>query len=128
MRVLVVDDYPGAADATCLLLRLLGHEPLAATTGEQALEHASTFAPDVVLLDLGLPDVSGYDVARMLRQRPGKQLFIAALTGSSSPDERVRIRAAGIDMYVLKPAGADNLGKIITAAQRSICSPTGDLR
>jgi DNA-binding response OmpR family regulator len=128
MRVLVVDDYPGAADAACLLLRLLGHEPLAATTGEQALKHAASFAPDIVVLDLGLPDMSGFDVARVLRQRPGKRVFIAALSGSSSHEDRGRGREAGIDMHVLKPATADNLGKILTAAARSISAPTSDLR
>lgn len=128
MRVLVVDDYPGAADVACLLLRMLGHEPLAATTGEQALESAATFDPDIVVLDLRLPDVSGFDVARALRQRPGKRLFIAALTGSSSHEDRDRVRDAGIDMYVLKPAGADNLSRIITAARRSTSAATGDLR
>jgi DNA-binding response OmpR family regulator len=128
MRVLVVDDYPGAADAACLLLRLLGHEALAAMTGEQTLELAATFDPDIVVLDLGLPDISGLDVARALRQRPGKRIFIAALTGSSSSDDRGRVRDAGIDMYVLKPAGAENLGRIITAARRSTSAATGDLR
>lgn len=128
MRVLVVDDYPGAADAACLLLRLLGHEPLAAMTGQQALERAATFDPDIVVLDLGLPDVSGLDVARALRQRPGRRQFIVALTGSSSSEDRGRVRDAGIDMYVLKPASADNLARIITAARRSISAATGDLR
>ena len=128
MRVLVVDDYPGAAEAACLLLRLLGHEPLAAMTGQQALERAATFDPDIVVLDLGLPDVSGLDVARALRQRPGRRQFIVALTGSSSSEDRGRVRDAGIDMYVLKPASADNLARIITAARRSISAATGDLR
>jgi two-component system, chemotaxis family, CheB/CheR fusion protein len=120
MRVLVVDDYPGAAEVACVLLRLLGHEPLPAVNGTQALERAATFEPDVIVLDLGLPDVSGYDVARELRLRTGKRPFIAAMTGWCGPDDRVRSLAAGIDMHVLKPASADNLGKIIVAAQRRL--------
>lgn len=123
MRVLVVDDYPGAADVACVLLRLLGHESLAAMTGAQALERAATFEPDVVVLDLGLPDVSGFEVARVLRQRTGKRPYIAAMTGWSAPDDRVHSLAAGIDMHVLKPASADNLGKILAAAQRRISDP-----
>lgn len=126
MRVLVVDDYPGAAEVACVLLRLLGHEPLAAKTGAQALDRAASFEPDVIVLDLGLPDVSGYDVARALRQRTGKQPFIAAMTGWSAPDDRVRSLAAGIDMHLPKPASADSLGKIIASAQRKLTAAGAD--
>jgi len=124
MRLLVVDDYPGAAEVACTLLRLLGHESIAATTGEQALELAATFEPEIVVLDLGLPDVNGYEVARALRQRPGKRPFIAVMTGWASPDDRVKSLAAGIDIHVLKPASTDNLEKIIAAARRRVSAIT----
>ncbi len=120
MKVLVVDDYPGAADVTCVLLRLLGHEPAAATTAAQALELAAGFDPDVIILDLGLPDQSGHAVARELRGRGGKRLFIAAMTGRSGTEDRVQSLAAGIDVHVLKPASAENLTKILDAAQRRV--------
>lgn len=120
MKVLVVDDYPGAADVACVLLRLLGHEPEAATTGAEALERAAIFDPDVVVLDLGLPDQSGYEVARALRRRPGKRPFIAAMTGWAASEDRVRSLAAGIDVHVLKPASADNLTRILDDAKRQL--------
>lgn len=117
MRVLVVDDYPGAADVVCVLLRLLGHESCAALTGEQALAAVASFDPDVIVLDLGLPDRSGLDVARTVRARAVRRPFIAAMTGSAANDDRVHSLAAGIDMHVLKPASADNLTRIINAAR-----------
>lgn len=120
MKVLVVDDYPGAADVTCVLLRLLGHEPASARTAAQALATAETFEPDVIVLDLGLPDQSGYIVARTLRGRAGKRPFIAAMTGRSGAEDRVQSLAAGIDIHVRKPASAENLTQILEAAQRRI--------
>lgn len=118
MKVLVVDDYPGSADVACVLLRLLGHDPQPATTAAQALERAAAFEPDVIVLDLGLPDQSGYEVARTLRSRGGKRPFIAAMTGWDAPEDRVRSLAAGIDLHMLKPASAENLTKILEAARR----------
>lgn len=120
MKVLVVDDYPGSAEVTCVLLRLIGHEAASATTATQALEVASAFAPDVIVLDLNLPDRSGLDVARELRTRDGRQPFIAAMTGRSGPEDRVLSLAAGIDLHVLKPASADSLTKIIEAARQHL--------
>jgi DNA-binding response OmpR family regulator len=122
MRVLVVDDYPVAAEITCQLLELLGHESLAAVDGKQALDHAASFDPDVIVLDLDLPDQTGYDVARTLRARPGKRPFIAAVTGFGGSEDRVRSLAAGIDLHVLKPANAAMLTKIIDAAKQRSAS------
>ena len=122
VKVLVVDDYPGAADITCVLLRLLGHEALAATNAAQALESAASFDPDVIVLDLGLPDQSGYTVARTLRGRAGKRPFIAAMTGRSDTEDRSESLAAGIDLHVLKPASAENLSEILDAARRGQAS------
>jgi len=119
MRVLVVDDYPGAADVSCILLRMLGHEALPATTGAEALSQAALFDPEVIVLDLGLPDQTGYDVARTLRERPGRRPFIAAMTGSTS-DDPARSLAAGIDLHVTKPATVENLTRILDAARRQL--------
>lgn len=116
MRVLVVDDYPGSADVVCVLLRMLGHEARAAKTGAEALSQAAQFDPDVVVLDLGLPDQSGYDVARALRQRPGRCPFIAAMTGWGRSEDRARSLAAGIDLHVVKPANAELLRTILERA------------
>lgn len=118
MRILVVDDYPGAADVSCTLLRLMGHEGVAATSGRDALARASEVEIDIIVLDLGLPDISGYDVARELRARQGKRVFIAAVTGWNTTADHVRSLAAGIDMHVAKPTNADKLAQVIRAAEQ----------
>lgn len=117
MRILVVDDYPTAAEVACVLLRLLGHETRAALTGRDALAQAETFHPDAVILDIGLPDLSGYEVARALRASPhGHDVFIAALTGWDQPEDRQKSAAAGFDLHVLKPASAEKLVEIVRLA------------
>lgn len=118
-RVLVVDDYPDAAEATCMLFTRLGHFCCSATSGERALDQARTFLPDVVILDLGLPDLSGYEVARTLRERHGRAVYLAALTGWGQPEDRVRAIDAGFDQHILKPATARILRDVIVAAERS---------
>jgi CheY-like chemotaxis protein len=117
-RVLVVDDYADAAEATCMLFTQLGYDCRQATTGTRALEEAETFHPDVVLLDIGLPDLSGYEVARALRQRFGRTLYLAALTGWGQPEDRARAIGAGFDQHILKPATAIILRDLIVAAER----------
>ena len=117
VRVLIVDDYPDAAEISCMLLEMLGHECRAANTGQDALDEASRFEPRVVILDIGLPDMTGYEVARLLRLRAdGKPLHIAALTGWGQPADRVRAFAAGIDQHIVKPADGDKLRSILLAA------------
>lgn len=120
MRVLVVEDYPGAAEITCILLEMLGHATRAAKTGAEALSQAALFEPEVIVLDLGLPDQSGYDVARRLRERRGRQPFIAAMTGWEALEEQEESRAAGIDLHVVKPTTAENLTMILDAARRQL--------
>jgi DNA-binding response OmpR family regulator len=118
MRVLIVDDYPGAVEATKLLLELLGHECRTAVDGKAALEALATFVPDVVLLDVGLPDLSGYEVAREIRARTaGRRVFIAALTGWANAEDRILSLAAGIDLHLEKPAYLESLERILAAAQ-----------
>src|SRR5262245_21574319 len=117
-RVLVVDDYPDAAEATCMLFTRLGHCCRQAISGNGALNEAETFHPDVVLLDIGLPDLSGYEVARVLRQLHGRELYLAALTGWGQPEDRARAIGAGFDQHILKPATAQVLRELIVAAER----------
>jgi CheY-like chemotaxis protein len=117
MRVLIVDDYPGAAEVACVLLRMLGHQPRGACTGAQALDEVIAFDPDVIVLDIALPDFDGYEVVRRVRARPGSRPFIAAMTGWDHPENRAKALASGFDMHVLKPASEENLQKILDAAQ-----------
>jgi DNA-binding response OmpR family regulator len=96
---------------------LLGHEARSALTGREAIASAEDWDPAVVILDLGLPDLSGYEVARALRARRSRTpLYIAALTGWTQSRDRTRSIAAGIDQYIAKPASADKLRAILDAA------------
>ena len=120
-RILVVDDYPSAAQITCTLLELWGHVTCEATTGTQALELARSFLPDIAILDIGLPDVSGYEVARVLRSTTAdRKLYIAALTGWSESQDRVHAIAAGFDHHVRKPPNAAKLRDILARAHRAL--------
>ena len=117
LRVLIVDDYPDSADAASLLLMLYGHECRTATTGQGALEQATTFDPDIVILDIGLPDITGYEVARTLRARArARPLYLAAVTGSGLPDARAQAFAAGFDSHITKPADLTKLSLIVKLA------------
>jgi two-component system CheB/CheR fusion protein len=101
-RVLVVDDDKDAADTLAELLARRGHESCVALDGPAAIEAARTFQPDVVLLDLGLPRMDGYEVARRLREEPsGAKIFLVALTGYQRDTEQ--IRQAGFDRHMMKP-------------------------
>jgi CheY-like chemotaxis protein len=118
-RVLIVDDYPDAAETACTLLSLLGHECRFATCGKDALLEAVQFEPDVAILDIGLPDVSGLELARELRrQYSGRPLYLAAVTGWGQPEDRIKAFAAGFDYHVLKPADRDKLSLILQLAER----------
>ncbi len=106
-RILVVDDEADAAEALVELLNLQGHQARSALDGAAALAAARELAPEVVLLDLGLPIMNGYEVAIRLRELLGKSVLLVALTGYQ--DDRVRLRAAGFDGHLLKPTSLDKL-------------------
>ena len=105
LQVLVVEDNVDAGDTLCTLLQLFGHEARLARTGPTALEMAAASRPDVVLLDIGLPGMDGFEVARRLRERPEfKDVMICALTGfSPSEADRQRQQVTGFDHYLIKP-------------------------
>jgi signal transduction histidine kinase/CheY-like chemotaxis protein len=103
-KVLVVDDNVDAAESLALFLRMAGQEVLTAYDGPAALEAADAFLPDMVLLDIGLPRMDGYEVARRLRERPnGEQLLLVALSGYGREEDRLRSREAGFDHHYIKP-------------------------
>lgn len=118
-RVLIVDDYPDAADITCALLSMLGHTCRSASNGKDAIAAAREFHPDIAILDIGLPDISGYEVATALRKSAERPLYLAALTGWGQPADRVRALEAGFDHHVLKPADTEKLRAIIHLAERA---------
>jgi CheY-like chemotaxis protein len=102
LRVLVVDDNADAADSLCTLLRLWGYEAHVAYNGTTGLEVASAVLPDCMFLDIGLPGIDGYDLARRLRAHPA--LNRAKLVALSAYSDRERSRAAGFDQHLVKPA------------------------
>jgi CheY-like chemotaxis protein len=107
-RILIVDDNRDAADSLALLLQLNGHEVRTAYGGEEALEIAAAYDADFVLLDIGLPTINGYEVARRLR-RQGFTSQLVALTGYGQPEDVRRARDAGFDGHVVKPVDPDRL-------------------
>jgi len=118
MRVLVVDDNVDAADSTALLLSLEGYETHSVHSARAALDAAAATKPDVVLLDIGLPEMDGYDVARHLRAlEEGTPSVIIALTGYGQPADRDRASRAGFDEFLVKPVEPAVLNKILKSLQ-----------
>ena len=103
-RILVVDDNKDSAESLAILLRLTGHEAHTAFDGDEAVERAAALRPDVVLLDIGLPVISGYDAARQIRAQPwGKHMVLVAMTGWGHDEDRQKSREAGFDAHLVKP-------------------------
>jgi len=126
-RVLVVDDNADAVESLAMLVRLWDHEVRTAPDGETALALATTFMPDVVILDLGLPRTDGYEVARLLRARPDFQrVRLVAATGYGQAQDRERTRAAGFDLHLVKPLDPDRLERLLAeAAAELVAFPSG---
>jgi PAS domain S-box-containing protein len=113
-RVLVVDDSADAADSTCALIRHWGYRCEALHSPGQVLDTVLRFRPDVVLLDIGLPGMSGYDIARLLRREEcGRSLLLVAMTGYGSDEDRRESAAAGFDHHLVKPVDLDRLRSIL---------------
>jgi PAS domain S-box-containing protein len=116
-RILVVDDYADAAESLTLLLQAEGHTVETADCGLKALERAQAFRPQVVLLDIGLPDLDGYEVARRLRALPEtRDAVLIALTGYGQTEDRERSRAAGFSHHLLKPVNFEKLSDLLDSA------------
>ncbi len=113
-RVLIVDDNQDFANSLVTLLTLSGHEARALYNGNAALAVAREFRPNTVLLDLGLPGASGYDVARSLRaENDLPRMQLVALTGYGREEDRERVIAAGFDHHLVKPVDPGLLEAII---------------
>jgi signal transduction histidine kinase len=117
-RVLVVDDNGGAAESTAMLLRIWGHEVRTVHDGRSALQAVLDFHPEIVLLDIGLPGMNGYEVAKQLRaQKAFKSLVLAAMTGYGQDDDRRRSKEAGFDFHLTKPLEPEVLEAFIATRQ-----------
>jgi two-component system, OmpR family, response regulator len=121
LHILIAEDYEDAAESMAILLRLCGHEVAIARNGPSALAKARAEKPDVVLLDIGLPLMSGYDVARELSgRRPEKTPLLIAVTGWGREEDRRCSHEAGIDLHLLKPVDPVQLQCILDRFQRVI--------
>ncbi len=119
-QVLVVDDNVSSAETLALLISLSGHTTQVAHSGSAALAAVEAFQPDVVLLDIGLPGMDGYEVARRLRGgTPGRNLLLVAVTGYGQDDDRNKTAAAGFNHHLVKPVDFDQLETILSRSQAS---------
>ena len=122
-RVLIVDDNRDGATSLGTMLSLLGHDSRTANDGLEALRVAEDFRPDLILLDIGLPKLNGYDVCRRIRQQPwGKAVFMVALTGWGQQDDRRRSEEAGFDQHIVKPLDTTALRRLL-AGLATVSSP-----
>ena len=115
MRVLLVDDNVDAAASLSLLLQLGGHSTAIAHSGPEALRVVAEFKPEIVLLDLGLPGMNGYEVARAMRKMPelGRPILIA-VTGWGAPEDRLKSKQAGFDEHLTKPVDISMIELLLT--------------
>jgi CheY-like chemotaxis protein len=119
LLVLVVDDDRDAAESLALLLCLWGHEPVVAYDGPTALALALARHPDLILLDIALPGLDGYEVARRLRELPGvRDARIWALTGHARDEDRQRALEAGCDAHLVKPLAPEALRELLEGIVR----------
>ncbi len=110
----MVDDNRDSAESLADLLQLTGNETHTARDGVEAVEAAATFRPDVVLLDIGLPKMNGYEAARKIREQPwGKGMVLVALTGWGQDDDRRKSKKAGFDGHLVKPVDLATLTKLL---------------
>ncbi len=113
-RILVVDDNRDAAESLSVLLRLLGNEVRTAHDGVEAVASATEFRPDVVLLDIGLPKLNGYEAARRIREQQGDAVVLIALTGWGQDEDRRRSSEAGFNHHMTKPVEFEELQRLLT--------------
>lgn len=115
LRVLVVDDNRDAADSMAAMIGVLGNEARASYSGQEVLRLVENFPPDLVLLDIGMPGMNGYDVCRELRKTQGDRVRIVALTGYGQESDRGQSEAAGFDEHLVKPISLDSLQRVLAA-------------
>jgi CheY-like chemotaxis protein len=112
-RILVVDDNSDISESSEMILSFAGHDVRTAANGREALAVTLTFEPEVVLCDIGLPDMSGYEVAKRIRQLPQfKSTRLIAVSGYDTPEARSKSNAAGFNHHVCKPVNLAALGPL----------------
>lgn len=128
LRILLVEDDAIVAAVICGLLERAGHEVRYVGNGLAALAELAQAACDVILLDLDLPGIDGFQIARLIRQReePGQRVPIVAITARSGGDEEARAREAGMDGFLRKPLSGEQLEDVINAQLAASQMPVGD--
>jgi len=115
-RILIVDDSPEIVMSLSTLLQMSGNTTQAAQNGEEAISMAEQFRPEVILLDLGLPKVDGFEVCRRIRQQAwGKEMAIVALTGMGHDEARMKTLESGFDMHLVKPLDPEILFVVLAS-------------
>jgi CheY-like chemotaxis protein len=123
-RVLVVDDNADAASTLATMLSLHGFETRLAFGGKDGLRIAEEWQPDVAVIDIGMPQLNGYELCRLIREQPwGERMLMIACTGWGQNDDRERARAAGFDVHLVKPIKPDELVHVISGV--AVVSMTG---
>ena len=123
-RILVVDDNHDSALSLAMVLGMMGHETRTAHDGETALATAESFNPQVVLLDIGLPKMNGYEVAQRIRESSwGKTMFLIAVTGWGQAEDRARSAEVGLNLHMVKPVEPTALQAVLADLHRN---PTGN--
>ena len=122
--ILIVDDNQDSANCLAMLLRLMGNEVHTAFDGIDAVSAATAFLPDLMLLDIGLPKLNGYDVARRIRTEHANRVVLVALTGWGQEEDRRRSREAGFDHHLTKPVEITVLQAMLADPQFQISTWT----
>jgi CheY-like chemotaxis protein len=117
-RIMVVDDNQNAAEVMGMLLKALGNDVRTVFSGLEAIEVAERFRPDLILLDIGMPKMNGYETARRLRDQPwGKEIVLAALTGWGQEEDKRRTREAGFNHHFVKPVDMNVLQRFLAECE-----------
>jgi CheY-like chemotaxis protein len=120
-RILVVDDNRDAAQMLALLLKMGGDETHTAHDGEEALERAAAIRPEIIVLDIGLPKLNGYEVCRSIREQPwGRPITMVAVTGWARDEDRQKSQEAGFDGHLVKPVDHRALTKLVAELQAEV--------
>jgi PAS domain S-box-containing protein len=120
LRILIVDDNRDSADSLVMLLRLMGNDTRTAYDGQQGVDVAGEFRPDVMLLDIGLPKLDGYEACRRIRGEPwGKNVVLVAVTGWGQEEDRRRSHEAGFNYHMVKPVDPEALMKLLAGVQQA---------
>jgi CheY-like chemotaxis protein len=117
-RILLVDDSEDSREMLRELLETMGHEVFAVEDGLQGVARAEQLHPDIALIDIGLPGIDGYEVARRIRGQDGRSPFLAALTGYGSPEAKAKATDAGFDLHLTKPVDLKKLLDLVQRANR----------